>query len=54
MSNQFKKFVAIEPVNLTAYAQERLKAYADSVEMYREPPEDDDENIRRICDADDV
>ena len=54
MSNQFKKIVAIEPVNLTSDAQERLKAYADSVEMYREPPEDDDEIIRRIGDADAV
>ena len=54
MSNQLKKIVAIEPVNLTPDAQERLKAYADSVEMYREPPEDDDEIIRRIGDADAV
>lgn len=52
--NKFKKIVAIEPVNLTADAEERLKAYADSVQMYRDMPENDEETVRRIGDADAV
>ena len=54
MSSKFKKIMAVEPVNLTADAEERLKAYADSVEMYLDMPENDDEIIRRIGDADAV
>lgn len=54
MVNKFKKIVAIEPVNLTADAEERLKAYADSVQMYRDMPENDEETVRRIGDADAV
>lgn len=54
MRNKFKKIVAVEPVNLTADAEERLKAYTDSVQMYQERPENDDEIIRRIGDADAV
>ena len=54
MKNRFKKIVAVEKVNLTADAEERLKVYADSVEMYLDMPENDDEIIRRIGDADAV
>lgn len=54
MSNKFKKIAVVEPVNLTADAKEQLKAYADSVQMYRDIPENDAEIIRRIGDADAV
>lgn len=54
MKNKFKKIVAVEKVNLTADAEEWLKAYADNVEMYLDMPENDDEIIRRIGDADAV
>ena len=54
MSGKFKKMVAVEPVNLTADAKERLTAYADQVEFYPDMPENEDEILRRIGDADAV
>lgn len=51
----FKKLVAMEPVNLVPWAGEKLKQYAESIEMFPDlPKDDDDEIIRRIGDADAV
>lgn len=50
----FKKLVAIEPVNLVPWAEEKLSQYAESIEMFPDMPKDDDEIIRRIGDADAV
>lgn len=51
---KFRKIVAIEPVNLTADMQEKLKKYADCVALHSDIPENDDEIVRRIGDADAV
>lgn len=54
MKNRFKKIVAVEPVNLVSNAEEQLKEYADCVEMYQDIPENEDELVRRMKDADAV
>lgn len=51
---KFKKLVAIEPVNMVAEGEARLKEYADDVVMYDSIPESDGEIVRRIDDADAV
>lgn len=50
----FKKLVAIEPVSLIPSAEEKLKEYAQEVILYRNVPENDEEILRRIGDADAV
>ena len=50
----FKKLVAIEPVSLIPSAEEKLKDYAETIEMYPDIPGSDDEILRRIGDADAV
>lgn len=50
----FKKIVAIEPVNLIASAVQKLHDYAKEVVLFHNVPEDDEEIIRRIGDADAV
>lgn len=50
----FKKLVAIEPVSLIPSAEEKLKEYAQEVILYRDVPENDEEILRRIGDADAV
>lgn len=50
----FKKLVAIEPVSLIPSAEEKLKTYAQEVILYRDIPENDEEIVRRIGDADAV
>ncbi len=50
----FKKIVAIEPVSLIPAAQEELKQYAEQVILYDDVPENEDEMVRRIGDADGV
>ena len=51
---KFRKIVAIEPVSLIPSAEEELWKYADEVVMYDDIPADDNEILRRICDADAV
>ncbi len=50
----FKKIVAIEPVSLEPWAEEKLKEFADEVVMYDDMPSDNEEIIKRIGDADAV
>lgn len=54
MMNQFKKLVAIEPVSLVAEGEEKLYHYAAEVVLHADIPQDDDEIVRRIGDADGV
>lgn len=50
----FEKLVAIEPVSLIPPAEEELKKYAKEVVLYEDVPEDEDEILKRIGDADGV
>lgn len=50
----FKKLVGIDPVDLQPEAEERLKEFADSVQLYRDIPQSTDEMVQRISDADAV
>ncbi len=50
----FKKITAIEPVSLIPAAREELKQYAGEVILYDDIPNDDEEILRRIGDADGV
>ncbi len=50
----FKKLVAIEPVGLISSAEQKLRDYAEEVVLYEDLPDDNDEIIRRISDADAV
>lgn len=50
----FKKLVAIEPVSLIEKAEKKLYEYAEEVVLFDDVPENDDEIIRRIGDADAV
>lgn len=51
---KFKKLVAVAPVNLVDWAREELKSYAGEVVFYEEQPEDKEEIVKRIQDADAV
>ena len=50
----FEKLVAIEPVSLIPTAEEELHRYAKQVVLYRDIPENEEEILRRIGDADAV
>lgn len=50
----FKKLVAIEPVSLIPSAEKELKKFAKEVIIYDNIPENDDEIVRRIGNADAV
>lgn len=50
----FEKLVAIEPVSLIPSAEEELKEYAKEVVLYEDIPENEEEILRRIGDADGV
>ncbi|NLI72136.1 MAG: dihydrofolate reductase [Bacteroidales bacterium] len=50
----FKKLVAIEPVSLIPSAEKELKKFAKEVIMYDNIPENDDEIVQRIGNADAV
>lgn len=50
----FKKLVAIEPVSLVADGENRLNEYGKQLVLFDDIPENDDEIIRRIGDADGV
>ncbi|NQD72568.1 dihydrofolate reductase [Sphingobacterium shayense] len=50
----FKKLVAIEPLNLIASAEEELKRFAESVTTYSDVPASEREIVTRIGDADAV
>lgn len=50
----FKKMVAIERLNLTPEAENRLSQYAEKVQFYYSIPEDNPAIIKRIGDADAV
>lgn len=50
----FKKMVAIERLNLTPEAENRLSQYAEKVQFYYSIPEDNAAIIKRIGDADAV
>lgn len=52
--NKFKRLVAIEPVGLEPWAEERLRTMADDVVMFAGVPADGSEIARRIGDADAV
>ena len=45
---KFKKVVAIEPVGLEPWAEERLRSMACDVTMHADIPQDADEIVRRI------
>lgn len=50
----FKKITAIEPVSIVPEAVEELRAFGENLIMYDDIPENDDEIVRRIGDADAV
>ena len=50
----FKKLVIIEPINIFETHKKELKNYANEVIEYNNMPENDDEIIKRIDDADAV
>lgn len=50
----FRKLVAIEPVSLIPSAEEALHTFAQKVVMYNDMPDNDEEIITRIGDADAV
>ena len=50
----FSKLVAIEPVSLIPSAEKALQNHAKEVILYPDIPQDDDEIVRRIGDADAV
>lgn len=50
----FKKLVAIEPVSLVPRAEQELLKYTEEAKLYEDIPEDDEEIIKRIGDADAV
>lgn len=50
----FKKLVAIEPLNLTSSAKQKLVEYAQEVTLFPDIPQSDQEIIQRIGDADAV
>ncbi|MBV7389642.1 NAD(P)-dependent oxidoreductase [Enterococcus alishanensis] len=52
MTKQFRKMVAIEPTKLLPEWNEKLKAYATESIFYSDIPQDSQEIIRRIGDAD--
>lgn len=51
---KFRKIVAAGPVNLVPWAREELKEYADETVFYEEQPQDEEELVKRIGDADGV
>lgn len=52
--DKFRKLVAIEPVGLEPWAEERLRSMAGDVVMFGDVPQGDDEIVNRIGDADAV
>ncbi len=50
----FEKLVAIEPVSLVPFAQNELKKYAKEVQLFEDIPENDEEIVQRIGNADGV
>ncbi len=50
----FEKLVAIEPVSLVPFAQNELKKYAKEVRLFEDIPENDEEIVQRIGNADGV
>lgn len=50
----FRKIVAIEPVSLIPSAEKDLYLHAEEVVLYNDIPNDDDEIVKRIADADAV
>lgn len=50
----FQKIVAVDRVSLVDEAKEKLHDYANEVVLYQDAPQDDEEIIRRIGDADAV
>jgi lactate dehydrogenase-like 2-hydroxyacid dehydrogenase len=50
----FNKLVMIEPINIFDIHKSKLKNYAKEVIEYKDMPENDDEIIKRISDADAV
>lgn len=51
---KFNKLTVIEPSNIAEETEKELRAMAKIVELYRDIPENDEEIIRRIGDADAV
>lgn len=51
---KFKKIVAVEPVNLTENVRGKLGEYAEEIVFYQDLPDNNQEIIRRIGDADAV
>lgn len=50
----FRKIVAIEPMSLIPSAEKDLYLHAEEVVLYNDIPNDDDEIVKRIADADAV
>lgn len=50
----FKKLVAIEPVSLIAEYEKKLNDYSEEVILYDNIPENDEEIVKRIGNADGV
>lgn len=50
----FKKLVAIEPVSLVPWAEQELSNYAEEIKLYENIPENEDEVVSRIGNADAV
>lgn len=50
----FKKLVAIEPVSLVPWAEKELNDYAETITLYENVPDSEEEVVRRIGDADAV
>ncbi len=50
----FEKLVAIEPVSLVPFAQNELRKYAKEVQLFEDIPENEEEIVKRIGNADGV
>lgn len=50
----FEKLVAIEPVSLVPFAQNELRKYAKEVQLFEDIPENEEEIVQRIGNADGV
>ncbi|HXJ98234.1 MAG TPA: NAD(P)-dependent oxidoreductase [Gelidibacter sp.] len=50
----FEKLVAIEPISLVDWAEKKLNSFAKEVVMFEDIPQDADEIVNRIGDADAV
>ena len=49
---KFRKIVAIEPVNMLPFGEEKFRTHCEELILFNDIPSSSDEVIRRIGDAD--